>query len=1341
MARVFISHSSRDRESADLMRHWLQEQGFAAPFLDFDKHSGIPPGADWERTLYRELETSEAVLIIQTPNWLESKWCFAEFTQARALGKPIFPVIETPTGETLIARDIQALDLRLDREGGLARLGRELARIALDAQGGFAWDSSRPPYPGLMAFQEEDAAIYFGRDDDIRRLIERLNARRIQGGIRLIALLGASGSGKSSLLRAGVIPRLKRNPHNWIVAPPMRPQIYPVDELARAMAIAWGRPADWRGLRNILQGGDERNCVADWAEDVRMAAGAHEAQVLLAVDQAEELFSTADPGQARRFIQILAGISSAPIPAIGILAFRSDFLEALQRSELLAGRFEEFSLGPLPLARVPQIIEGPARVAGLDVDDGLVSEASRDAATEDALPLLAFALRELKDRHGNDNRLSLDDYRALGDLREGLSPLENAVRKAADEVIASSGADEVDLRALREAFIPALVRVNDAGEYVRRPAVWTELPLAAHQLLERLAAARLLVRRQEGEVSVVEVAHEALLRKWPRLRAWLDEERAFLIGRQQLEQDLRDWQTASDAEKVGALLSGLKLHRAESWLVERPQQLSADERAFIRASVERARADEQRRRRYRKWTVTASLAAALVLAVVTTVAILWLREAQEARARALDQQEQAELQKARAVSTLARQTTERGDAMTGMLATLAVLPENLAKPDRPLINAASAALLDAWLRNREKSDLLGHTGAVSSVAFSLDGKRLVTGSFDQTARVWDLSGAAPTAIVPAGDGGRVWSVAFDPDGKRAVTGSDDGMARVWDLSGPTLAAELKGHGGIVNSVAFSPDGKRVAIGSGDPTALVWDSLGTTAAAELNCRCHGGVWSVAFSPDGKRLVTGSDDGTARVWDLSGPTVAAELKGHHGGIRSVAFSRDGMRVVTGSYDNTARVWDLSEPTRLLTLLDGHRGTVASVVFSPDGERVATGSEDHTARVWDLSGPTPAATLLEGHRGWVTSVAFSPDGKRVVTGSSDSTARLWDLSGPIPAAIVLEVHLDEFGSVAFSPDGKRVVTGSADGTARLWDLSGVAPATTLLEGHGSGIWKLAFSPDGKRVVTGSSDGTARLWDLSGPNPAPTPLVGRYRGVWSVAFSPDGNRVAIGTADPTALVWDVSDLNRAPTPFKGHGGGVNTVAFSLDGKRVAIGSQDSTALVWDLSGGTPATPLEGHQQGVWSVAFSPNGKRVVTGSSDHTARVWDLSGPTPVSTPLEGHLGEIRSVAFSPDGKRVVTGSEDGTARVWDLSGPTPAATVLEGHLGPVRSVAFSPDGKRVVTGSKDGTARVWDTPPLEELIPLARGALTRCLTIAQRDELGLPVPPGAGQDRERIDKPPCP
>ena len=254
MARIFISHSGQDNEAAARIMTWLKSQGFETTFLDFDKHAGIPPGADWEKTLYREIEQSEAVIIIQTPNWLASKWCFVEFTQARALGKAIFPIIETPTGDTLISPDIQALNLLSDREGGLEQLARQLTRIALDAQGGFAWDATRPPFPGLLAFQEEDAAIYFGRDDDIRRLIERLNARRAQGGAQLVALLGSSGSGKSSLLRAGVIPRLKRAGRNWIVVPPMRPQVHPVDELACALAVASGAGADWRKIRDDLLG-------------------------------------------------------------------------------------------------------------------------------------------------------------------------------------------------------------------------------------------------------------------------------------------------------------------------------------------------------------------------------------------------------------------------------------------------------------------------------------------------------------------------------------------------------------------------------------------------------------------------------------------------------------------------------------------------------------------------------------------------------------------------------------------------------------------------------------------------------------------------------------------------------------------------------------------------------------------------------------------------------------------------------------------------------------------------------------------------------------------------------
>ena len=630
MARVFISHSSRDKEPAARIMGWLHTQGFETPFLDFDKHAGIPPGADWEKTLYREIERSEAVIVIQTPNWLESKWCFAEFTQARALGKAIFPVIEAPTGDTLISPDIQALDLQKDEQGGLERLARELTQIALDAQGGFAFDPHRPPFPGLLAFQEEDAALYFGRDDDIRRLIERLNARRAHGGAKLVALLGSSGSGKSSLMRAGVIPRLKRTGRTWIVLPPMRPQRRPVDELAQCLAVACGGDADWRKLRDELNGENVGPMVSDIAHDLRTKVAANEAEILLPIDQGEELFGVAEPDQAQRFFDILNETLSDDQPFLGVMAMRSDYLGKLQSADRLKVRFEEFSLGPMPLARIPQIIEGPARVAGLRVEDGFAQQAVRDAETVDALPLLAFALRELYDRGSGDHYLSLAAYNALGDAEAKLTPLENSVRKAADDVLAEAKPSDEEMAALRDAFVPAMVRVNDQGEYVRRPAKWDNLPPKSHALLERLAKARLLIVSQQGDDRIVEVAHEALLRKWPRLRAWLDEAREFLAGKQQLEVDLRDWERASEADKADALLSGLKLHRAREWLTARPQQFSDQERAYIRASIDQAEAVQLRKLRQRRIITWASVTAAVVLACVAVFAGLQWRAAENA---------------------------------------------------------------------------------------------------------------------------------------------------------------------------------------------------------------------------------------------------------------------------------------------------------------------------------------------------------------------------------------------------------------------------------------------------------------------------------------------------------------------------------------------------------------------------------------------------------------------------------------------------------------------------------------------------------------------------------------
>jgi TIR domain len=769
MARIFISHSSRDNDAANRMKAWLASQGFENAFLDKDKTTGIPPGADWEKTLYREFEQSQAVIILQTPDWLASKWCFAEFTQGRALGKAIFPVIETPTDGARIAPDIQTLDLTRDREVGLGRLSRELVRIALDAQGGFKWDASRPPFPGLLAFQDEDAAIYFGRDDDIRRLIERFEARRAQGGAKLIALLGSSGSGKSSLLRAGLIPRLKRAGRNWIVAPPIRPAERPVDGLAVALATAIGPDTDWRKIKDDLLRSDPKRALADLANDLRVKAGAGEAQILIPIDQAEELFGVADPDEARRFLEILSQALSEDLPFLAVMALRSDYLGELQSAASLTARFEEFSLGPMPLARIPEIIRGPARVAGLGVEEEFVQQAARDAETEDALPLLAFALRELLDRSVNKS-LTLNGYKALGDENAGLTPLENAVRQAADTVLADAKPAGDELAALREAFVPAMVRVNDEGEYVRRPARWDELPAKSHPLLERLARARLLIMRQDGDTRVVEVAHEALLRKWPRLRSWLDAEREFLIGRQQLEQDLRDWEKAAETDKVRALLTGLKLDRAREWLDKHRKQLLAQERAFIQAGIDRVNEEEKhvaeenrRKARTRRNITWGSIAAALALAGVAGVAAWELRKAIANESLAL--------------TALSVTASSQGHYTDAVQLALAAWPRSVA---------------DQRLKLWRTIDALGQ---------ALEGPLVIS--------------------PPLRDNDHVYSAAFSQDGARVLTASGD-AAQLWDaVTGSPIGKPLQ-HQGIVNNASFSPDGSRVVTAFGD-TARMWDA--------------------------------------------------------------------------------------------------------------------------------------------------------------------------------------------------------------------------------------------------------------------------------------------------------------------------------------------------------------------------------------------------------------------------------------------------------------------------------------------------------------------------------------
>ena len=535
----------------------------------------------------------------------------------------------------------------------------------------------------------------------------------------------------------------------------------------------------------------------------------------------------------------------------------------------------------------------------------------------------------------------------------------------------------------------------------------------------------------------------------------------------------------------------------------------------------------------------------------------------------------------------------------------------------------------------------------------------------------------------------VTSVAFSPDGQRIVTGSWDQTAKVWEAASGRELLKLEGHSAPIWCVAFSPDGQKIVTGSWDQTAKVWDAA--TGRPLLTLKGHSApIRSVAFSPDSRRIVTGSWDQTAKVWEAANGRVLLTIEGNNGNVGCVAFSPDGQRIVTGLGDNTAKVWEAVSGRELFTL-KGHGHQVRSVAFSPDGQRIVTGSDDQTAKVWEAASGLSAdkagrvMLTLKGHGAEIYCVAFSPDGQRIVTGSWDQTAKVWEVAAGGDLLPLLG-HTDRIRSVAFSPDGQWIVTGSEDHTAKVWEAATSRPLLTL-KGHNAGIGSVAFSRDGQRIVTGSDDQTAEVWEAASGR-ALLPLKGHMGKISCVAFSPDGQRIVTASADQ-AKVWEAAS-GRALLAIEAHSGMISSVAFSPDGQRIVIASADQ-AKVWQAASGRELLTLKGHSARITSVTFSPDGQQIVTGSWDNTAKVWETASGRELLT-LNGHNGGISSLAFSPDGQRIVTGSDDNTAKVWEAASGRELLP-LKGHNGGISSVAFSPDGQRIVTGGRDQMVKVWE------------------------------------------------
>jgi len=1320
---LFISHSTKDKAAALDLQARLRARGYACEqqFLDSDQRSGIRLGEKWEQAIYDNLRDCRALLVLCSPRWLESKWCFAELAAAKMAGKEVFPLViedcdRSPLGE------YQAADLTntdpAQREQAFERLFQDLEARGLGPKEHLPWphpelktadgQPDRCPFPGLLAFDERYAAVYFGREPETQVVLEELRKMRSQGEPRLLMIVGGSGSGKSSLLRAGVLPRLSHvtEAEHWLVLPTLRYGAAPseeytlFDQLARDLVGLFPPDArnipDWKDLRTRL-GADDLDLAAQALRDVTLdltsARNCADATVLLAFDQFEELLSTAASPSAAKFLNFLQGAfrqRNTRLLAVG--SMRSDYLDLYERNPyaLVAPAFKPWRLGPVPRARIPDIIEKPAARARLQISQELVKKLEQDTPTAEALPLLAFTLEKLYRRSAADGKLELGEYHELGGM-------EGAIQKSVERVIPPRSLSPAVESALRLSFVKHLAQVNEKDEVVRRPARWSDLPAEAQPVLDQLVNERLLVKSEQDGAVRVEVAHEAMFRCWGDLKEWLRTSGDILRWRRDVERD-----RATDGTRWKRLRAA-QLDQARNWPTTRAKELSDDEKHWIFVAV------------CWQWVWRSIVAAVFCFAGL--FGWQWFK-ADRATKIAVTKEKEANNNLAEANYALGKVPFDKDDRDAAVLWWVKALET----AEDEGLEASLRNLIGMWSPTERR---LIHDDTLSRIQLSPNGTTLLTASGEETLQLWDIQKSV-TRIKELKIKQNVWAIAFSPDGTRVLMGRGDNTAQLMDTSTGELTAPQLTHEQTILAVSFSPDGTKVCTGGADSTARLWDAH--TGKMLLQPLEHSGSVSlVRFSSDSNTVMTFAD-GTIRLWDTNTGASRGGLIQDQTGIDVAEVSPNGQLVVTGSGDNTARVWSFQTGMPMADPLDNPQN-VYIVLFSPLGETLLTvcleGALLWDTQTWAVRGPPlkvssfidkalfsltgDSLLTLYGDKGqlWnvrkaepqgdplqhdntISDAAFSPDGQKVLTASLDHTVRLWDVATGAQVSEQFK-HDSSIAAVAISADGHTVFTASSDKTARVWEAQMGTPRCRILR-HDAPVDGIAFSPDGKTVLTASRD-KAQLWDTNTGALRHKPL--QYDGIVSaVAFSADGQTALTMSRENSAKASETGAREGWGKPQK-KDVWLNAVNIGVDAKRLVLGNDvDKTRLWQERKGSGWGTMLK---QGVYSgaMAFGRNSQIVLavrtvrTDTQETFLTVCDM--PTGVIRDLKlRHSSVVDAVALSPDGNWAITTSRENGTQLWDIRTGEEQGDGLV-HDGEVLAVAFSPDSQMVLTGSEDNKARL--------------------------------------------------
>ncbi|MBP5973083.1 hypothetical protein HW132_10135 [Brasilonema sp. CT11] len=1174
------------------------------------------------------------------------------------------------------------------------------------------------PYLGLRKFETDDKDKFFGREEWITKLSDRLLKKD-----NVLLLLGASGSGKSSLIRAGLIPHLRDNWGTFLNLT-FRPDKNPFESFYYCLTSHLTQ-SQAEIARTVAE-----NTLIQVSQSLKQ-----DSRWLIFVDQFEELFTTTPKLERDKFVASLIQLINQQDSSVKIVfTMRADFLDKFSSYSELGHIHDRYSciLTNMSEKELQLAIAEPAARNGVTFEKGLVEQIIKDFYEQSgSLPLLEYTLdllwsEEKKKDNLTERVLKTKTYEQLGGVSGALNQQANKIY--------NQELNEQEREAAKEIFLE-LVGIVEKQPVSRR----TEKSLFLESrdkesVLNKLIQNRLLVSRGEKQIATVEVAHEQLLRSWQVLKDLIKDKEDIIVFRSRLTTDANQWNEIrkQDSQKANdELWSGSKLVQVleyrkdpkfNQFLFAKPESL---ENQFIEASI--ARRDflrQQEDKRKQRELETAQKVAQE--AEKRGEAEAQARQAAEQRAEESEKRLKAEAE-ARKQSEQRRKLLTYGLVLVSALVVAAgfglwqteqqrkqaidalltssqelfaegkeidarIVGINAGKQikqaafwinlDSQRTKAISTLLQQAVYGVREYNRLENHTDKVLSVSFSPDGKTLASASADHTIKLWDVAtGKQKTTLTGHSD--VVYSVSFSLDGKTLGSASADHTIKLWDVATGKQKTTLSGHSGVVYSVSFSPDGKTLASASWDKTIKLWDVA--TGEEQTTLKGHSDeVESVSYSPDGKTLASASADHTIKLWDVATGKQKTTLYGHSSTVFSVSYSLDGKTLASASWDKTIILWDVATGKQKTTLY-GHSYSVKSVAFSPDGKTLVSASRDKTIILWDVT-TGKQKTTLKGHSNFLNSVSYSPDGKTLASASNDNTIKLWHVT--TDSQTTLTGHNNGVTSVSYSPDGKTLASTSSDSTIILWDVATGKQKTTL-NGHSGTVFSVSYSPDGKTLASASFDNTIKLWDVA-TGIELTTLNGHSYSVNSVSFSPDGKTLVSASNDNTIKLWDVA-TGKQKTTLKGHSDTVNSVSFSPDGKTLASASWDKTVKLWDVATGEEKFTLNGYSDPVKSVAFSPDGKILASASHDKTIKLWDVTTGKEKTT-LKGHSDQVYSVSFSPDGKTLASASHDKTIKLWDVA-TAKEKTTLMGHSDEVLSVAFSPDSKTLASASSDNTVILWD------------------------------------------------